>query len=171
MHTSLEQQALGAEAVVEGCKSLAGAERAIRANNDHLRCRPIHLGSEDCERCHVFLCMLANCVEWHTRRRLAPLRFQDDDPAASRARRDTPVVEAARVSERTRQKARTKLPAAGFVPAHLPDAIGRSGRPRAEPGPVQAAIMIAIQSGRLQRRAFDLLGIDLQQNVSTTVTG
>ena len=37
------------------------------------------------------------------RRRLAPLLFQDDGPAAARAQRDTPVA-AARVSQRAQHK-------------------------------------------------------------------
>ena len=50
------------------------------------------------------------------RGRLAPLLFQDDDRAAARAQRDTPV-EPARVSERAKRKADTKTTADG-LPAH-----------------------------------------------------
>ena len=39
------------------------------------------------------------------------------------------------------------------------------------PTRVQTAITIATEPSRLQRRAFDLLGVDPQQNVSITVTG
>ena len=116
VRTSLEEEALGAKAAVEAYKSLAGVERAFRTSKDHLRVRPIHVYSEDHVRGHVFLCMLAYYVEWHMRQRLAPLLFQDDAPAAARARRHTPV-EPAEVSERARHKARTKLTPEGF-PAH-----------------------------------------------------
>ncbi len=81
---------LAAEAAVEAYKSLSGVERAFRTSKDHLRIRPIHVYSESHVRGHVFLCMLTYYVEWHMRRRLAPLLFQDDDPAAARAQRDTP---------------------------------------------------------------------------------
>ena len=113
-------------------------------------------------------------VEWHMRQRLAPLLFQDDDPATERVPRDTPVA-AAQVSERARDKARTKRTAEGF-PAHsFPTLLGDLAslvlnRVRL-PTPEQAAIMIATKSTKLQRRAFDLLGIDPQQDVSITVTG
>ena len=53
-------------------------------------------------RGHVLLCMLAYCVEWHMRR-LAPLLFQEGDPTAARARRDTPV-EPARVPDHAQHK-------------------------------------------------------------------
>ena len=40
---------------------------------------------------HVFLCMLAYYVQWHMRRRLAPLLFEDHDRLAARAQRNSPV--------------------------------------------------------------------------------
>ena len=118
--------------------------------------------------------MLAYYVEWHMRRRLAPLLFQDDDPAAARAQRDTPV-EPAEVSERAQRKADTKTTAEGFpvhsFPTLLADlanlVLNRVRLPTRE----QTAITIATKPSKLQRRAFDLLGVDPQQNVSITVTG
>jgi hypothetical protein len=174
VRTSLQQQALGAEAVVAAYKSLAGVERAFRTSKEHLRVRPLHVYSEDHVRGHVFLCMLAYYVEWHMRQRLAPLLFQDDDPAAARAQRDTPVA-AAQVSPSARDKARTKLTAEGF-PAHsfptlLADLANLVLNRVRLPTPEQAAITIATQPTKLQRRAFDLLGIDPKQDVSITVTG
>ncbi len=171
VRTSLAQEDLGAEAAVAACTSLAGVERAFRTSKDHLRMRPIHVYSEDHVRGHVFLCMLAYYVEWHMRRRLAPLLFQDDDPAAARAQRDTPL-EPAEVSERAQRKAATKTTQEGFpvhsFPTLLADlanlVLNRVRLPTRE----QAAITVAT---KLQRRAFDLLGVDPQQKVSITVTG
>ncbi len=174
VRTSLEEEALGAEAAVEAYKSLAGVERAFRTSKQHLRIRPIHVYSEDHVRGHVFLCMLAYYVEWHMRRRLAPLLFQDDDPAAARARRDTPV-EPAEVSERARRKADTKTTPEGFPVHSFPTLLGdlanlvlnRVRLPTQE----KAAITIATEPTELQRRAFDLLDVDPSQTVSITVTG
>ena len=174
MRTSLQQEALGPEAEVAAYKSLAGGERAFRTRKDHLRVRPLLVCSADHVRGHVFVCMLAYCVEWHMRQRLAPLLFQDDDQATARAQRETPVA-AAQVSECARQKARTKRTAEGF-PAHsLPTlladlanlVLSRLRLPTQE----QAATTITTEPTRLQRRAFDLPGIDPQQNVSITMTG
>jgi hypothetical protein len=47
--------------------------------------------------------MLAYYVEWHMRRSLAPLLFQDHDPEATQAARDSVVAPAQR-SEATRKK-------------------------------------------------------------------
>ena len=45
-------------------------------------------------RAHVLLCMLAYYLEWHMRQRLAPLLFDDTDPAAAAAQRASPVAKA-----------------------------------------------------------------------------
>ena len=63
-------------------------------------------------RAHVLLCMLAYYVEWHMRRDLAPLLFDDDDPESARATR-TSVVAPARVSDEATRKARSKRTADG----------------------------------------------------------
>ena len=94
--------------------------------------------------------------------------------AAARAQRDTPV-EPAVVSERTKRKADTKTTPEGFpvhsFPTLLADlanlVLNRVRLPTRE----QTAITIATEPSKLQRRAFDLLGVDPQQNVSITVTG
>ena len=174
VRTSLEEEALGAEAAVEAYKSLAGVERAFRTSKQHLRIRPLYVDSEDHVRGHVFLCMLAYYVEWHMRRRLAPLLFQDDDPAAARARRDTPV-EPAQVSERAQRKADTKTTPEGLPVHSFPTLLGDLAnlvlnRVRL-PTPAKTAITIATEPTELQRRAFDLLGVDPTQTVSITVTG
>ena len=172
IRTSLPE--LAAEAAVEAYKSLSGVERAFRTSKDHLRIRPIHVYSENHVRGHVFLCMLAYYVEWHMRRRLAPLLFQDDDPAAACAQRDTPV-EPARVSDRARRKAATKSTADG-LPAHsfqtlLGDLATLALNQVVLPTEHQTAITVSTKPTPLQRQAFDLLGVNPNQTVPITVTG
>jgi hypothetical protein len=58
-------------------------------------------------RSHVFLCLLAYYVEWHMRRALAPLLFDDDDRAHARAARRSVVAPAQRPRA---AKATTKAP-------------------------------------------------------------
>ncbi len=83
-----------AEDAVRRCKSLAQVERAFRSlKGIDLRIRPIHHRTEDHVRAHVLLCMLAYCVEWHMRRALAPLLFDDEELRQDRLRRD-PVAPA-----------------------------------------------------------------------------
>ena len=159
---------------MEAYTSLSGVERAFRTSKDHLRIRPIHVYSENHVRGHVFLCMLAYYVEWDMRRRLAPLLFQDDDPAAARAQRDTPVAPA-RVSARARRKAATKTTAEGW-PAHsfqtlLGDLATLALNQVVLPTEHRTAIAVSTKPTRLQRQAFDLLGVDPKQTVPITATG
>ena len=174
VRTSLPEQDLGAEATVAAYKSLAGVERAFRMGNDQLQIDPLHVYSEDHVRGHVFLCMLACYVEWHMRRRLAPLLFQDDDPAAAKAQPGTPE-DPGEVSERARRKAATKLRPKGLpthsFPTLLGDLAGLVLNQVRLPTQEQASLAIATQPTALQRRAFDLLGIDPPENASMAVTG
>src|SRR5574337_291514 len=93
VRTSVRAEALSGERVVESYKGLAVVERAFRCmKNVDLKVRPIHHHLEDRVRSHVFLCLLAYYVEWHMRRALAPVLFDDDDSAAARAQRDRKSV-------------------------------------------------------------------------------
>jgi hypothetical protein len=88
IRTSVASTAMSGEATVRAYKGLARVEQAFRATKSDLDVRPIRHHSEPRVRAHVFLCMLAYYVEWHMRRDLAPLLFQDHDrEAAEQARR------------------------------------------------------------------------------------
>ena len=63
-----------------------GVERAFRCiKTVDLEVRPIYHWSGPSGCAHMFLCMLAYYVEWHMRRRLAPMLFDDHDRAAAEA--------------------------------------------------------------------------------------
>ena len=117
VRTSLGAEAIGADEAVEAYKSLASVERAFRAiKTTRLKVRPVYVYNAGRVRAHVFLCMLAYYVEWHLRRRLAPLLFEDDDREAARAKRTSPVQKA-EVSDRASDKAAGKITPDGF-PVH-----------------------------------------------------
>ena len=117
IRTSLQSSALGAPEAVEAYKSLAHVERAFRSlKTAQLAVRPIFVYSEDHVRGHILLCMLAYYVEWHLRRRLAPLLFEEEDRAGARALRQSPV-EKAQVSASTKAKAASKQTPEG-LPVH-----------------------------------------------------
>jgi hypothetical protein len=117
LRSSVPAEALDAAATVRAYQSLAAVERAFRAlKTVDLEVRPIHHRLAGRVRAHVFLCMLAYHVQWHLRRALAPLLFEDHDRAAAEAQRASPVA-AARRSPAARAKAQTKRTAAG-QPAH-----------------------------------------------------
>ncbi|MCY4225464.1 MAG: hypothetical protein OXF06_11590, partial [Bacteroidetes bacterium] len=56
---------------------------------------------------HVFLCMLAYYVEYHLRKKLAPMTFAEDDLEAKRAQRDN-RVEPVKPSKNQRGKHTTR---------------------------------------------------------------
>ena len=92
VRTSLDAGAIGAHEAVEAYNSLSRVERACRnMKTGRLEVRPMYVYGAGRVRAHVFLCALAYHVEWHLRRRLAPLLFQDDDPEGARAKRTSPV--------------------------------------------------------------------------------
>ena len=129
VRTSLDEAAIGVGEAVEAYKSLATVERAFRCiKTTRLKVRPVFVYSAEHVRAHVLLCMLAWYVEWHLRRRLAPLLFEDDDRKAARAKRTSPVQQA-EVSERARAKADTKTTRDGF-PVHSMDNPARRPRDR-----------------------------------------
>ena len=108
VRTSLGAESIGPDEAVEAYKSLARVEQAFRQiKTGRLRVRPIFVYSEAHVRAHVFLCMLAYYAEWHMRRRLAPILFDEDDPEAARAQRASPV-EQAKPSPSARSKAARK---------------------------------------------------------------
>ncbi len=169
IRTSLNSASMGAEAAVEAYKSLAGGGRAFRNAKTDLRIRPVHVYSADHVRAHVFLCMLALHVEWHMRRRLAPMLFEDDDREGARAQRNSPV-EPARVSESARAKAADRRTPDG-LPVHslrtlLADLGTLTLNEVTLPGAPDHAFPLLATTTEPQRRAFELLDIDPARDVA-----
>jgi hypothetical protein len=113
LRTSLPEDRLDAAGTVRAYKSLAQVERAFRSlKTVDLAVRPVFHWTEPRVRAHVFLCLLAYHLEWHMRRDLAPLLFDDHDRAAAVAQRASPVARA-EVSPAAHRKAATKLTETG----------------------------------------------------------
>src|SRR6266571_3468284 len=96
IRTSLPAGVLGAGAAVESYKALENVERVFRGLNTDLLIRPIRHRLAGRVRAHVLIRMLAYYLTWHMQQRLAPMLFKDDDPAAGRAARPSPVAPAQR---------------------------------------------------------------------------
>jgi hypothetical protein len=103
IRTTVPEEEMSAEAAVGAYKNLSQVERAFRSYKTDLDVRPLHHHTEPRVRAHVFLCMLAYYVEWHLRRSLAPLLFQDHDRAAAAGQRAS-VVARAEISPAASQK-------------------------------------------------------------------
>ena len=100
IRTSVKSEVASAEQTVLHYKSLSTVERAFRSiKSVDLKVRPIHHHLPNRVRAHVFLCMLAYYVEWHMRRALAPILFDDHDRTAAHAERKSVVAPATRSAQ------------------------------------------------------------------------
>jgi transposase len=165
VRTSLPEPAMSAEEVVRCYKALSVVERAFRSfKTVDLHVRPIYHYLPERVRAHIFLCMLAYYVEWHLRRRLAPLLFDDDDRAAAEAQRDS-IVAPSQVSPSAQSKAHSRRTADG-LPVHsfqtLLDALSRLSKSRlqirlADSEPIEKLS----RRNALHDQVFSLLGLRL----------
>ncbi|MDE0306734.1 MAG: IS1634 family transposase, partial [Albidovulum sp.] len=175
VRTSLGADVASRDQAVERYKSLAAVERAFRTMKaSRLEVRPIFVYGEERVRAHVFLCMLAYYVEWHMRRKLAPLLFEDDDREGARARRKSPVGKA-EISESAKAKARTRRTAGG-LPAHsmdtlLADLATLTLNEVSLPGQPDSRFRMTAQPTKVQKEAFRLLGIDAEKDVCIQMAG
>ncbi len=164
IRTSLDAQALDAQAAVAAYKSLAHVERAFRSiKTVDLNVRPVFHYNEQRVRAHVFLCMLAYYVEWHMRERLKPMLFDDEEVQAANATRASAVAKAVR-SEHAKVKDATKT-ASDDLPLHsfrtllkdLGTLAYNIAHTSANP---QAKIVLTTQPTPIQTKAFKLLGLN-----------
>jgi Transposase DDE domain len=166
VRTNLSAGECAASDVVRAYKSLAEAEQAFRAMKGiELELRPVFHWTAPRVRAHVLLCMLAYYLEWHMRRSLAPLLFDEHDPVGRDAQRTSPVAKA-EPSPASRRKARRKRTevADGDLPVHsfrtlLAD-LATLTRNTVRLGGNRQATILATPTP-VQRRAFDLLGVTL----------
>src|ERR1700737_995355 len=110
-----------AAATVRAYKSLSGVEHAFRSlKTVDLELRPVFHWTTPRVRAHVLLCMLAYYLQWHMRRSLAPMLFDEPDPAAREAQRSSPVAKAEPSPAAQRKAARKRTdPADGEpLPVH-----------------------------------------------------
>ena len=171
VRTSLAEETLGADAAVAAYKGLARVERAFRSlKTTQLELRPLYVYSAEHVRGHVFLCMLAYYLEWHLRRKLAPLLFEDGERAAAEALRDSPV-EPAQVSPAAKAKAASKRTAEGLPAQSLRTLLEHLGALALNYVTLaqddQHEFPLVAQPTALQAKAFALLGVDPDKIVSS----
>jgi hypothetical protein len=165
VRTSLAAEVLGDAETVRSYKSLALVERAFRCiKTVDLQVRPVHHRLADRVRGHVFLCMLAYYVEWHMRQRLAVMLFDDADKQAAEARRSSVVAKACR-SPAAVTKQTTGVTADG-LPVHSFQSLLADLATLARNTIVTAItpdypLTVLTRPTPLQRKAFELLGVDL----------
>ena len=166
VRTNLPKAELDGAGTVRAYKRLSTVERAFRSlKTVDLKVRPVFHHNAERVRAHVFLCMLAYYVEWHMRRKLAPLLFDDEDRASAEAARQS-VVAPAEVSESAERKAWHKRTDDGYTVHSFQTLLGDLATvtknrivphlPDAEP------FDVLTRPTDLQRKAFRLLGLRLQ---------
>ena len=166
LRTDLEPKTLDATSTVRAYKDLANVERAFRSlKTVDLEVRPIHHRRADRVRAHVLLCMLAYHLEWHMRRALKPILFDDHDKAAAQAARSSIVAKAER-SDAADRKAATKRTHDG-LPVHsfrslLADLATVTRNTMAMAQSRDDTFVLYPQLTPVQNRAFQLLGVNIK---------
>jgi transposase len=163
IRTNVALATLSPADIVLSYKRLTHVERAFRClKTVDLKLRPIHHHLADRVRAHVFICMLAYYVEWHMRRALAPMLFEDDDRSSAARQRGSAVAKARR-SDKALRKAQTKLAADGS-PVHsfqtLLEDLATLAKNTLQPKDTSAKPFEMITAPTpLQQRALNLLGV------------
>ena len=166
LRTDLGSKTLDATSTVRAYKDLANVERAFRSiKTVDLEVRPIHHRRADRVRAHVLLCMLAYYLEWHMRRALAPLLFDDHDKATAQVARSSIVAKAER-SDAADRKAATKrthdgLPAQSFR-SLLADLATVTQNTMAMAQSPKTTFVLYPKLTTAQERAFQLLGVSVK---------
>ena len=162
VRSNVEPERFDAAQTVRAYKDLAKVERAFRCfKSVDLKVRPLHHRRADRVRAHVLLCMLAYYVEWHMRRALAPLLFDDHDPAAAEQQRTSVVAPARRspaaLAKAGRKRTEDDLPVHSF--RTLLTDLGTLAANTMQVAGGDATFTLQTQPTPLQRRCFELLGV------------
>jgi transposase len=163
IRTSETKEQLTADDTVRTYKSLSHVERTFRTlKGIDLLVRPIRHRTQDRVPAHIFLCMLAYYVEWHMRRALAPILFEDHELPDLRKHRD-PVL-AAKPSESAKTKKQTHrtedgLDVHSFETLMAELAIRGRNTYRLKSDPTGPTFKQMPEPTALQARAYELLGL------------
>jgi transposase len=162
IRTSAAEDGFSSRETVRMYKGLSQVKRVFRSlKSVDLKVRPIRHHLEKRVRAHVFLCMLAYYVEWHMRRALAPILFDDDHKTESEALRSSAVAPAQRSAQARRKAAhgRTEdgLPVHSFQT--LLEDLATVTRNTVRVKTSEAVFTDFAIPTPLQQKAFDLLGV------------
>jgi len=166
IRTSVKPETLDAAQTVRVYKSLSTVEQAFRSYKTvNLKVRPIYHRLEQRVKAHIFLCMLAYYVEWHMRKALAPILF-DDEKVTVELEEKSSVVAPFKRSKQARSKAATKKTSEKF-PVHsfrtLMADLATIVKNKFHSNGLEAALTFEkiTQPTPLQQKALDLLDVSL----------
>lgn len=162
IRTSVASESMSDEDVVRAYKDLARVERAFRClKTTDLKIRPIYHRLDARIRAHVFVCMMAYYVEWHMRKKLAPILFDDHERAEAERHRRSIVAPAPRspAAVRKDQCKRTDDDEPVHSFATLLEDLGTLAKNRVRPRDSTKTFYVLTQPTALQTRAMELLGL------------
>jgi transposase len=168
VRTSEAKVKLSAENVVRSYKNLSSVEQLFRTlKGVETLVRPIRHREERRVRAHIFICMLAYYVEWHMRKALAPLLFDDEQLADDKKTRDP--VDPAEPSFEAKLKKRNRKTADG-LPIHsfktLLDELGMYMRSYCSIKELNTESKLTVNQyttlSPIQKRTFELLNLCAQ---------
>ena len=161
IRTSEPPSRLSAADTVRSYKNLAQVERAFRClKGIDILVRPIRHRDEQRVKAHLFLCMLAYYVEWHMRRVLAPLLFDDEQLDQDRKTRDPVAPAKPSASAKKKKSLRVStdgLPIHSFETLLAELATRCRNRCRIKSDPKSPTVSYLTEPTPLQQRAFELL--------------
>jgi transposase len=163
IRTSEPVERLSAEDTIRSYKNLTQVERAFRSlKGIDLLVRPIWHHTEDHVRAHIFICMLAYYVEWHMRKALAPLLFEDEELDDDRKKRDP--VKPAKVSTSAKKKKALRLTSEGLAVQSFDTLLRELGtrcrnRCRIKSDPKGSTFYQLTEMTPLQKKALQLLAL------------
>ena len=163
VRTSEPKEHISAEDTVRSYKQLSRVERFFRTvKGVSILVRPIRHRAVVRVKAHFFICLLAYYIEWHMRKALAPLLFDDEELGQGWRKRD-PVAQA-QVSESAQKKKKTRKTNDGF-PVYdfkvLIHELGKRNRNRCRLKSDESAppFYQLTEMNSHQKRAFELLGL------------
>jgi transposase len=160
VRTSVPKEAIDTDDAVRHYKSLTRVEKTFRMMKmSGLEVRPIFHRTEDRVRAHIFLCMLAQYVQWHMQKAWASLLFAEEADTLPTRHPVEPVKPSAQVTAKKRHKTtddglpvhsfRSLLGCLASIVENLCSASeGKNGK---------QTFTLTTQPDALQRRAFDLI--------------
>ena len=168
VRTSEDASKLSADDAVRSYKNLSSVEQLFRTlKGVETLVRPIRHRQERRVRAHIFICMLAYYVQWHMRKALAPILFDDEQLFENKKTRDP--VAPAKPSIQAKMKKRKRQTADG-LPIHsfktLLEELGMYMRNHCTVKQLNTKSDLSINQytelSPVQKRAFELLNLCVQ---------
>ena len=168
VRTSEAAEKLSADDAVRSYKNLSSVEQLFRTlKGVETLVRPIRHRQERRVRAHIFICMLAYYVQWHMRKALAPLLFDDQQLLEDKKTRD-PVAPAKPSAQAKMKKSKREI--ADGLPIHsfktLLEELGMHMRNHCTVKQINSKSGLSINQytelSPVQKRAFELLNLCVQ---------